>query len=71
MASSRQLTRSQKNQLLSLLRQWRSASQNVDRLLGGAGWTGSSFDIAQLRAACDQRADIEESLKSFWVGAQH
>lgn len=69
--SSRQLSRAQKNQLLSLLRQWRSASQDVDRLLGGAGWTGTSFDIAQLRAACDRRTDIEESLKSFWTVAEY
>ena len=69
--SSRQLSRPQKNQLLSLLRQWRSASQDVDRLLGGGGWTGTSFDIAQLRAACDRRTDIEESLKSFWTVAEN
>lgn len=69
--SSRQLSRAHKNQLLSLLRQWRAASQDVDRLLAGAGWTGSSFDIAQLRAACDRRTDIEESLKSFWTVAEN
>ncbi len=61
-----QLSRSQRNQLLSLLRQWRTESQAIDLLFGGAGWTGTSFDIAQLRAAADRRGEVEEDLKSFW-----
>ena len=42
-----QLSRSQRNQLLSLMRQWRTESQAIDHLLSGAGWTGTSFDIAR------------------------
>ena len=60
------LSRSQRNQLLSLMRQWRTESQAIDRLLSGASWTGASFDIAQLRAAADRRGEVEEDLKSFW-----
>ncbi len=61
-----QLSRSQRNQLLSLMRQWRTESQAIDHLLSGAGWTGTSFDIARLRAAADRRGEAEEDLKSFW-----
>ncbi len=61
-----QIPRSQRNRLISLMRQWRVESQNIERLLSGGGWTGSNYDIAQLRAVADRRGAIEESLQSFW-----
>jgi len=60
------LSRSEKNEVRSLVRQWDDATAEIRRLLMGGGSSGGYFDMARLREASDVRTEVENAILAFW-----
>lgn len=60
------LTREQARELRSLMQSWTRASNDVAEHWRGVSVSSDGLDMKALRAAIDQRTEMEELLMSFW-----